>query len=219
IPTLRDPAPVVPGLYRTAVNIHNFWEKETTFLQKVAIALPQDQERGPVTTKVKTSLRSNEAVEVDCYNVVAILEGTNSAKAEFLKGFVVIESPVELEVTAVYTAEELQEKGISIDVEQIQPHVIKQAVPPPPAGCTPSGGRLTNGTGIATGAPIILGAANTITATAAGTFTITLPAGVTGTAVSGLTGTIFSSPVALPAGAATVITATVGTFAVNLSCP
>ncbi|MDO8689006.1 MAG: hypothetical protein Q7R39_03180, partial [Dehalococcoidia bacterium] len=65
IPTLRDPAPVVPGLYRTAVNIHNFWEKETTFLQKVAIALPQDQERGPVTKKVKTSLRSNEAVEVD----------------------------------------------------------------------------------------------------------------------------------------------------------
>ncbi|MBI4286821.1 MAG: hypothetical protein HY671_00130, partial [Chloroflexi bacterium] len=49
IPTLRDPAPVVPGLYRTAVNIHNFWEKETTFLQKVAIALPQDQSRGPVT--------------------------------------------------------------------------------------------------------------------------------------------------------------------------
>ena len=125
IPTLRDPAPVVPGLYRTAVNIHNFWEKETSFLQKVVIALPQDQERGPITKKIKENLRPNEAVEVDCYNVVAILEGTTAAKAEFLKGFVVIESPVELEVTAVYTAEELQENGISIDVEQIQPHIIR----------------------------------------------------------------------------------------------
>ena len=139
IPTLRDPAPVVPGLYRTAVNIHNFWETDTAFLQKVAIALPQDQERGPVTKKIQTKLGPNQAVEVDCYNVVAILEGTPSAKAEFLKGFVVIESPVELEVTAVYTAEELQENGISIDVEQIQPHVVRPSeVRPTGPAATPA---------------------------------------------------------------------------------
>ncbi|MBI4288408.1 MAG: hypothetical protein HY671_08290 [Chloroflexi bacterium] len=139
--TLRDPAPVIPGLYRTAINIHNFWEKETAFLQKVAIALPQDQPRGPVTKKVGAKLGPNGAVEVDCYNIVAILEGTASAKAEFLKGFLVIESPVELEVTAVYTAEELEEKGIRTDVERVRPHVqtgVRPAVVAPSAGPTPA---------------------------------------------------------------------------------
>ena len=125
IPTLQDTAPVVPGLYRSAINIHNFWEKDTAFLQKVAIALPQDQPRGPVTKLIAQKLGPNQAVEVDCYNIVAILQGTPSAKAEFLKGFLVIESPVELEVTAVYTADDLQLNGIAIDVEQIQPHVVR----------------------------------------------------------------------------------------------
>ena len=127
LPTLLDTAPVVPGLYRTAVNIHNFWENETAFLQKVAIALPQDQPLGPVTQLVQTRLGPNGAVEVDCYNIVAILAGTASAKAEFLKGFLVIESPVELGVTAVYTVENLQQKGIKTDVEQVQYHVVRQS--------------------------------------------------------------------------------------------
>ncbi|MDO8689005.1 MAG: hypothetical protein Q7R39_03175, partial [Dehalococcoidia bacterium] len=143
LPTLRDTAPVVPGLYRTAVNIHNFWEETTAFLQKVAIALPQDQQRGPVTKKVQTKLGPNGAVEVDCYNIVAMLEGTTSAKAEFLKGFLVIESPVDLEVTAVYTAEELQEKGIRTDVEEIRPHIVRlsevrPSEVPPSTGLTPT---------------------------------------------------------------------------------
>ncbi len=126
IPTLRDPAPVVPGLYRTAVNIHNFWEESTAFQHKVAIALPLDQPRGPVTKLLDEKLGPNEALEVDCHNIVALLGGTTSATAEFLKGFLVIESPVELEITAVYTAEELMEQGISIDVERIQPHVMRK---------------------------------------------------------------------------------------------
>ena len=134
IPTLQDTAPVVPGLYRSAINIHNFWERETTFQQKVAIALPQDQPRGPVTKLIDTNLGPNQAVEVDCYNIVAILQGTPSAKAEFLKGFLVIESPVELEVTAVYTADDLQLNGIAIDVEQVQPHVVGKGGVPLAAG-------------------------------------------------------------------------------------
>jgi len=141
IPTLQDTAPVVPGLYRTAINIHNFWEKDTAFLQKVAIALPQDRERGPVTRKIEQKLGPNQAVEVDCYNIVAILQGTPSAKAEFLKGFLVIESPVELEVTAVYTADDLQLNGIAMDVEQVWPHVAGQGGVPLAAsayyGCPP----------------------------------------------------------------------------------
>ncbi len=140
IPTLQDTAPVVPGLYRSAINIHNFWEKDTAFLQKVAIALPQDQERGPVTKLIGQKLGPNQAVEVDCYNIVAILQGTSSAKAEFLKGFLVIESPVELEVTAVYTADDLQLNGIAIDVEQIQPHVVRPSDVRPTGsdiGCPP----------------------------------------------------------------------------------
>ncbi len=143
LPTLLDTAPVVPGLYRSAINIHNFWEKDTAFLQKVAIAMPQDQPLGPVTQLVQTSLGPNGAVEVDCYNIVAILAGTASAKAEFLKGFLIIESPVELGVTAVYTVENLQQKRIKTDVEQIQYHVVRQSgvrsgVVPPSIAPTPT---------------------------------------------------------------------------------
>jgi len=76
---------------------------------------------------------------------------------------------------------------------------------------------LLNGTGIASGAPVVLltPGNNTITVTQAGTFTITLPTGVTGTATSG-TATITGSPQSLVGGLNTITAEGTGNFTVSV---
>ncbi|MBI2907955.1 MAG: hypothetical protein HYX92_09895 [Chloroflexi bacterium] len=123
LPGITEPFAVVPGAYRTSVNIHNYWEKWVAFEKKAAEANPQDKERGRVSARVVEKLAPNGAVAVTCTNVTQLL---GPPIPEFLEGFVVIESPVELEVTAVYTVEELLEQGISISVVPKAPHRVKR---------------------------------------------------------------------------------------------
>ncbi|MSQ26007.1 MAG: DUF11 domain-containing protein [Dehalococcoidia bacterium] len=130
LPTLNSPFPVVPGVYRTAINVHNFMEQTVTITKKAVIALPQDEPRGAISRKVQDVLRDNEALEVDCQDVLKLLATvgvTINPASGFVTGFVEILSPVDLQVTAVYTMEELLEQGVSIDVEQIQPHVVNKS--------------------------------------------------------------------------------------------
>ncbi|MBI4288416.1 MAG: S8 family serine peptidase, partial [Chloroflexi bacterium] len=83
---------------------------------------------------------------------------------------------------------------------------------------------LANGTGVATGAPMLLtfpfdstlNASHAVQVTTPGTFNLTLPPGTSGTATSG-TATLTGSPVALAAGVNTVTTVTAGTFVVDLN--
>ena len=93
--------PVVsPGQYYTAINVHNPSTKIVKFRKKVAIALPQEK-AGTVTTFFPASLKSDEALEIDCPD---ILQHAEAQEDQFVKGFVVIETPSELDVIAVYTA-------------------------------------------------------------------------------------------------------------------
>jgi hypothetical protein len=93
-------APLVPGTYLTAVNIHNPQGKEVRFRKKAVIANPQGQPRGRIGQLVDESLKPDEALEVDCDNIKQLL---GAPTAGFMKGFVVILSPVELDVVGVYT--------------------------------------------------------------------------------------------------------------------
>ena len=127
LPELTDPLPVVPGVYRTAINVHNFADTPLTLTKRVTVALPQTEPRGPISETVEDILGPGEALEVDCRDVVRLLGG-DAATAVFIKGFLTIESPTELEVVAVYTQEELLEQGISIDVVRQQVHVIERVV-------------------------------------------------------------------------------------------
>jgi len=90
---------VAPGSYFTAINVHNPTDTEVTFRKKVAVALPSERP-GPVSKFVDAKLRPDEALEIDCADIVEHSE----VRARFLKGFVVIQSKVELDVVAVYTA-------------------------------------------------------------------------------------------------------------------
>jgi hypothetical protein len=91
-----DGAVVATGEYWTAVNVHNPTHQTVKFRYKVAVALPLTP--GPVTGFHSLRLRKDEALEIDRETVLKLVD------ERFVKGFVVIESPVELDVVALYSA-------------------------------------------------------------------------------------------------------------------
>ena len=104
---------VAPGVYFTAINVHNPSDKEVKFLKKVAVALP-DEKAGPVTPLTSFVLGPDGAVEIDCKEIFAI------AKQErFLKGFVVLESEQELDVVGVYTAAGATRQIETMEIERV----------------------------------------------------------------------------------------------------
>jgi hypothetical protein len=96
---------VAPGVYFTAINVHNPTDTTIGLRAKVAVALPGLQP-GPVSKFYTAQLGPDEALEIDCPDIFnpEIFKFLEQTKAGFLKGFVVIESEVELDVVAVYTA-------------------------------------------------------------------------------------------------------------------
>jgi hypothetical protein len=105
---------VAPGVYYTAINVHNPNEKPVAFKKKVAIALPSEK-AGRVTNFFEAKLGPDQALEIDCPD---ILRHANSQG--FLKGFVVIESEVELDVVAVYTTAGATERVGTFFIERVQ---------------------------------------------------------------------------------------------------
>jgi len=96
----KAPAEILStGSYRTAINIHNPSDTDVVIREKFAQALPGEK-RGIVTKWRTARLGPDGALEIDC-NEVHKLIGT---ELSFVKGFVVIESEVALDVVAVYTA-------------------------------------------------------------------------------------------------------------------
>ena len=96
---------LAPGVYFTAVNVHNPTYTKVGFRVKVAVALPGLQP-GPISEFHDAQLGPDEALEIDCPDIFnpEIFKFPKPIRRGFLKGFVVIESKVELDVVAVYTA-------------------------------------------------------------------------------------------------------------------
>ncbi|MCC6536284.1 MAG: hypothetical protein IT162_01960 [Bryobacterales bacterium] len=92
------PQPVAPGLYFTAINIRNAAACEVAeFNWHVADAWARP---GFVSGRQVVRLNPGAAVEVDCPDIAKMIP---APAPPFSKGFVVIESEVELDVVAVYT--------------------------------------------------------------------------------------------------------------------
>jgi len=145
VPAEANGAQVVRGLYATAINVHNPTLPKGTndgtvvFAKRIAIALPW-QKSGPVSPFERAILKSNHAFEIDCEEIVAMFlssvpGGTSTPPPfpVFLKGFLVMMSPVELDVTAVYSSRPLSSGTSTIDVEVIEPRkqegIIQAGVP------------------------------------------------------------------------------------------
>jgi photosystem II stability/assembly factor-like uncharacterized protein len=87
------------GRYYTAINVHNPTERPAAIRLKVATALA-DGKPGPISRYLDVRLGPDEVISINCSEVRRLLQ----TKEEFLDGFAVLESDVELDVVAVYTA-------------------------------------------------------------------------------------------------------------------
>lgn len=133
-------APVVaPGRYFTAINVHNPSQRPVGFRKKIAVALPGEK-AGKVSQFFEAQLKSDEAMEIDCEDILR-----HANEAGFLKGFVVIETPSELDVVAVYTAGHIAVE--TMEVEHVQPRQIAGAqivTQPDNAYCPAGPGQVGN---------------------------------------------------------------------------
>ena len=109
---------VAPGNYFTAVNIHNPTRTTVHFRAKVAVALP-GLRPGPVSGFHPVILGPDEALEIDCPDIFNPEIFKFERPSEFLKGFVVIESRVELDVVAVYTAAGIDGQVETLHTERV----------------------------------------------------------------------------------------------------
>ena len=107
---------VAPGVYFTAVNVHNPIYTTVRFRIKIAVALP-GLEPGPVSKFFDAKLGPDQALEIDCPDIFKFAK----TEADFLKGFVVIETDVELDVVAVYTAAGRDGGVATLHTERVPP--------------------------------------------------------------------------------------------------
>jgi hypothetical protein len=133
--TPGQPAPgepiVKPGNYATEINIHNPAYREVPLRKKFLWlvrgqeAIREPQQTGPMTV-TKMTLRPDAATMDDCNNLWTItFPGvTLPSPMPVFVGYLVILSPLELDVDAVYTANAPGDlatapTGVSIDVERV----------------------------------------------------------------------------------------------------
>lgn len=117
-------APVVPGLYMTAINIHNPQNANVTLTKKVVLALSEDMTARPPSQRVLYRIMPDYAFEIDCQDIMKI-GGLTSMP--FIKGFVVIESPKQLDVVGVYTSTNLMMNNTDLEVVPLSPKAILPA--------------------------------------------------------------------------------------------
>lgn len=119
------------GLYATTVNIHNPNDQELKFFKKLALTIPPKEQRaGQVIPIAVDTLNYDEALAADCNNLEKEAF-SNGFPESYIEGFVVIQSPKSLDVTAVYSSAALSKKGrivghSSLDIEQIKERIRKQ---------------------------------------------------------------------------------------------
>jgi hypothetical protein len=132
------------GTYRTVVNIHNPTDKKITVAAKVALATQFGSEPGPfgVTPFKEAVLQPDGAVEVNCFDIAGYFCPIDGVCVDFafLEGFLVIKSPVPLDVVGIYTARPTDGEVSSMDVEMIQPRQMKETVKIGAAESTKPGG-------------------------------------------------------------------------------
>ena len=117
------PIPVAPGRYWTAINIHNPDKcREACFRWKVAIALPGKP--GAISAYQSLTLGPDAALEIDCDQMGKAFPPTPRPPS-FGKGYAVIETDIELDVVAVYTAAQSATAPItSFSMERLQPRCV-----------------------------------------------------------------------------------------------
>lgn len=111
--TSQTSSSVLPGMYQTAVNIHNPDTEGARYRVKLVAAEP--------SKFLREELAPNHATRWDCDRVTTAF----GPFIHGIEGFLIVESTVSLDVTAVYTAGKVGNQVESIAVEQIRERKIK----------------------------------------------------------------------------------------------
>lgn len=109
-----------PGVYFTAIDVHNPTGRGFGFRKKFVIAPPLEK-AGPAPKVAGAELGPDQAFEIDCQDILKHLVIGEQATPAFVKGFVVIESGAELDVVAVYTAAGASGQVETLHIERVQP--------------------------------------------------------------------------------------------------
>ncbi len=97
-----DEEPLGRGHYSTSVNIHNPNDETVSFFKKLALTVPpRRQVPGRITPLAIDQLNYDGALKADCRAIRAALG--SRLTTPFFEGFLVVQSPRSLDVTAVYT--------------------------------------------------------------------------------------------------------------------
>lgn len=116
--------PVAPGQYWTAVNIHNPSKCEAArFRWKVTVGNTADPGRpGPVTAYRAVVLEPDRTLELDCRQITSAFP---TPPTGLIKGYVVIESDIELDVVAVYSTAQTPTGAINtFHTERVQERCV-----------------------------------------------------------------------------------------------
>jgi hypothetical protein len=108
-------AALAPGVYHTAINIHNPNADSIFFRKKFALTLPKEQP-GPISPFSTNFLVSDQALEIDCNDIFS-----HTGTSGFLKGFAIVQSQAALDVIAVYTAVGSTGRIETMHLERAQP--------------------------------------------------------------------------------------------------
>lgn len=116
------------GVFFTLINVHNPSAQRVTFSWKVVLETKAGISLNPpqISTFRSEAVDSNSAFKIDCVDIFSVVVGgpVIVGGTPITMGFLVIVSPAELDVTAVYTARPQRGEVSSIDVETIQPRTM-----------------------------------------------------------------------------------------------
>jgi hypothetical protein len=120
------------GIYRTVINVHNPTDSKITFIKKVVLAEQEGSSPSEfsVTPFKKDTLEPDGAVVIDCFAISNFFCPINGVCIDFtaIDGFLVINSPVELDIVAVYTARPSDGKVTSMDIENVQRRKVGKTI-------------------------------------------------------------------------------------------
>jgi hypothetical protein len=115
-------SPLAPGQYFTSINVHNPRSKTVVFRYKVAVTralVGTTVGQGPIMPFSLAELGGDGALRIDCNRVRQIVPGPFLTPADV---YVIIQTPFDLDVVAVYTAAAPGPNGMvvsSLEVERV----------------------------------------------------------------------------------------------------
>jgi hypothetical protein len=124
---------LAPGQYRTLINIHNPTEKKNEVARKFALSgSPGDTGGGISITPYKSFvLGPDQAVAINCFEIANFFCPINGICVDFIAidGFLVLNSTLELDVTAVYTGNPKAGEISALEIETIAARKIAKIIP------------------------------------------------------------------------------------------